>query len=99
MGRKCYRNMGLHSTWASCMAPHTERELQRRRWDGSRPWGGEDPLASPVPSLVAGVWYVDSDLTEVVAAGVVQDLVTWVSGGCSAEIQNVLSVRAFPIYK
>ena len=49
--------------------------------------GRGDPLAFPLPSLVAGAWYVDADRTKVVAAGVVQDLVVWVSGGCSSEIQ------------
>lgn len=39
---------------------------------------------------------MDADRTEVVAAGVVQDLVIWVSGGCSSEILYVLSVGAFP---
>lgn len=39
---------------------------------------------------------MDSDWTKVVAAGVAQDLVVWVSGGCSSEIQHVLSAGAFP---
>lgn len=30
--------------------------------------GRRGPLASPVPSLVAGVWYMDTDQTEVGAA-------------------------------
>lgn len=37
---------------------------------------------------------MDTDRTKVVAAGIVQDLVRWVSGGCSSDIQYVLSVGA-----
>lgn len=59
--------------------------------------GRGDPLAFPLPSLVAGTWYVDTDQPEVVAAAVVQDLVVWVSGGCSSEIQYVLSVGTFSV--
>jgi len=37
--------------------------------------GRGDPLAFPLSGLVSGIWYVDTDRTEAVAAGAGQDLV------------------------
>lgn len=62
------------------------RAGSRSRDGGLAPGPGKrDPLAFPLPSLVPGAWYTD---TEVVATGVVQDLVV-------AEIERVLSVGLF----
>lgn len=75
--------MGLQSAWTACTAPLAGRGLpQQRRWAGSRAW---EEGSFPLPSLVPVPQHTD---TEMVATGVVQDLVL-------GETDCVLSVGLF----
>lgn len=61
---------------------------------GAAPGCGEGISLPPL----CQAWLLEfgTDRTKVAAAGVVQDLVIWVNGGCSSEIQYALSIGAFP---